>query len=105
MLFGHIKDMADIFLTDGTAKQLAKLDYGVDGHEVLVNADGTTTDGVFYYKITALDDSVIDYVENAGGNTYTNVTIDSGTTITGKFDEIAVDSGTIAIYPGEIKFN
>lgn len=66
------------------------------------NADGATVAGEFYHKIVAAENSVISYTENYSGETKASVTVNAGVEITGKFDEITVNSGGIFISPGEI---
>jgi len=96
--------MAKINITRGHIAQVINLEYGlINGVEELLPADDPTADGTIYYKIIAKENSVIDYTDEVSDTAYTNVTINAGVELKGQFDQINVDSGSIAVYQGEIQ--
>jgi len=96
--------MAIIKINNDYVAQLISLEYGLEnGVEELLPADDPTPDGRIYFKIIAKENSVIDYTDEVSDTAYTNVTINAGVELKGQFDQINVDSGSIAVYQGEIQ--
>jgi len=96
--------MAAIKINNDYIAQLISLEYGLEnGVDQLLPADAATADGTIYYKIIAKENSVIDYTDEVSDTAYTNVTINAGVELKGQFDQINVDSGSIAVYQGEIQ--
>lgn len=96
--------MATIKINNDYVAQLISLEYGLEnGVEELLPADDATPDGRIYYKIIAKENSAIDYTDEVSDTAYTNVTINAGVELKGQFDQINVDSGSIAVYQGEIQ--
>ena len=96
--------MGAIKINNDNNTHLIVLEYGLEnGVEELLPADDPTADGRIYYKIVAKENSVIDYTDEVADTAYTNVTLNAGVELKGQFDQINVDSGSIAVYQGEIQ--